>query len=365
MAKSLESLLGYVPLTGVIKKTMTGIPDLLPPGFASIVKPTLGDIGRYATVTGTRTTARRVERGSPALRQQQKSLGEKDVKLVQALEEIQIDEYRMQLLRSFNSYEQDMGQQLIDYQIGSFRQRFDNLRIAMRLMALTLGKIHFDVNGNLLPSSSSATLSIDYGMNATTNQGSGQASDGSTALISASWATASTDIAGDLRRIKQTARIRTGYPLRYAFYGSKVPGYLVNNTSIQAYFARNPAKNESFLNSNELPEILDLKWIPAYEHFYEDSGGTNRIIWGDDIVVFTPEPNQDWWENMEGTTPVPRSFNYMGAAGARDAFEQVRGMYAYSIPDLNMPGFWKLVCGDLALPVIKVPDALLQLDTTP
>ena len=64
MAYTIDQLLGYVYLTGLVEAVKTGIPNVLPPQFWSIKKQTLKNMGRYTRVAGTRRTARRIEYSS-------------------------------------------------------------------------------------------------------------------------------------------------------------------------------------------------------------------------------------------------------------------------------------------------------------
>lgn len=366
MSKSLEQILGYVALTGTIQATKTGIPNPLPPAFSANPRPTIGDSGRYTQVTGTRTTARQAMYGAPARNTALKDVADKDVKLIHSIESIEINVRIMNMLRNYTNYDlQKQGEDEVTRQAQEFRQRFLNHRLAAMQMVLNRGIIYYDSEGNLLPSSSGNSFGVDFGMSAN-NTGQGLEIDGTTALISASWATNTTDIAGDIQRIRKTALRRTGYPLRYAFYGTKVPGNFAKNTTIQAFFARNTAKNQYWLDTNQLPEMFGLIWVPAFESFYEDQNGSFQDIWGPDDVVFTPEPESSWWEILEGTYPVPTTLNILNdAIAANNAFENIQGMGGFAVPAINPPAAFMATYFDTFLPVLKVPNAIFPLDTTP
>ena len=366
MAKSLLQILGYVPLTGLIQATTSGLPSPIPESFFTTKGSTVGNVGRYTQVNGTRKTARLVQYGAPAMRRQLKDVASKDVKLLHTFEEIQIDMTVMQLLRNYtNPQLQARGEDEIIRQVKEFRQLFDNLRTAATLQALATGFVYFDGDGNLLPSSSGAKVTIDYGMNATTNKGQLQDAGGNTIITS--WATASNDIPGMVRTIRKTAARRTGYKLKYALYGENIPSYLAKNDYVKDWFTRHPDKRAQYLDTGELPDgLMGLTWVPAYEAFYEDANATNRDIWTNDTVVFTPEPSRDWWEIMEGTFPVPTTINLTAdAVAAAGTFKDVQGMFGYGLPCTNPPGAFNGYMGDTFLPIIKVPDAVYMADVTP
>lgn len=360
MAMSLEQVLGYVYLTGVIQAVKTGIPDLLPKQFQSIKKQTMGDKGRYTQVRGTRATARLAMYGSAAQKRALKGIESKDVKLIHAFESISMDPLLLQTLRRYDDYSvQQMGIQEVDRQQSEFAMYFDNLRLATQYSMLANGKVWFDSSNNLLPSSSGAQVTVDYGIPANNlNQLNG--------IISASWANANTDIPAQLRALKLRSAQDTGYPLKYAFYGTNIPSYLTQNNYVIDYLSRNPNFATRFLEMAEIPDgLFGFTWVPVYSAFYEDASGTNQTFFGGDAVTFTPDITQDVYELMEGTYMVPTSFNAAAnMAAALASMKQVVGKFGYAIPTGNPPGV-DMLAGDTQLPVWKVSSALYAADVAP
>src|SRR6185312_2901586 len=191
--KTIQQILGYVSLTGVIQKTKTGIPDNLPAPFQSITKKVLGDAGRYAQVVGTRQAARLAMYGAPAVQRRLKDIENVDVKLMHSYESIKMDPLLLQALRNYDNYDvQQMGIEEVDRQQSEFRRYFDNLRLSAQYSLLANGSIWFDGSGNLLTSSSGAKVTISFQVPAG-NQNQLNAL-GAGNIISTSWATANTDI---------------------------------------------------------------------------------------------------------------------------------------------------------------------------
>jgi hypothetical protein len=360
MSKSLEQVLGYVYLTGVIQSIKTGIPDVLPPAFATIKKDVLGDQGRYVQVTGTRKVARAAAYGSAARMRELKDISEKDVKLIHAFEQIQMKPLLLQMLRNYDNYDvQKMGIDEVSRQQAEFRKYFDNLRLAAVYSMLSLGHIYFDDGGNLLPTSSGAQLDVDYQISANNlNQLNG--------IITASWANNNTDIPLQLRNLKNRSIQQTGYPLKYAFYGVNIPSYLTQNNYVLDYLSRNPKYAEKYLDEAELPDgLFGYKWVPVHTAFFEDASGTNQTFFGGDTVVFTPEITSEVYEMMEGTYQVPTSFNAVSdLLAALGSMKQVRGMFSYAMPEHN-PVTVNMFSGDTFLSVWKVPNALYIGDVVP
>lgn len=360
MAKTLEQILGYVYLTGLVEDIKTGIPKVLPEAFWNVKGETLYDQGRYTRYSGTRRTARRVEYGSPAHRRKLSDIGSFDVKLLHLYEHIELDVKTYQSLRAYTDYAvQNMGQQEVDRQALQFRTLFDNTRLSSVHSMLATGAIYYDSDGYLLPTSSGASLTVDYGIAANNkNQLNG--------IIAASWATSTTDIPGQLRALKKRSVGLTGYPLKYAFYGQNIPSYMTQNVYVKDFLARHPAMREKYLDSAEIPNgLFGFEWVPVYDAFYEDSSGTNQFWFDSDTVVFAPEIDKSVYELMEGTYPVPTSFQPMQTLqNAVGSFSVQRGMFSYATPIAN-PMTAQIFAGDTFLPIWKIPDTLFIADTTP
>jgi len=353
MAKSISDLLGYTTLTGIIQATTPGLPDVFPPAFWANPKPVLLDAGRYTQVFGNRQTARQAMYGAPAQNRQLAEVDIKDVKLVHSIESIQIDPKTMAALREKDSYKQDVGFEEVKRQIAYFRDYFKNLRQAMLAFVICKGNIWFDANGNLLPTSSGAQVTVPMNINANNqNQLNG--------IISAPWNNNATDIQSQLRKLKQQAAIQSGYPLKYAFYGKNVPSYLTQNNYVVEYMTRNSSRQNEFLSDAELPNLFGLTWMPLYEFFYNDSTNTPQVVIGDDDVIFTPEVSSAWYEPLEGTYPVPTTINIQtDAVAAMDSCKYIPGMFAYGYTTLAPVGI-NMTMGDTVLPVVKIDKSIWQ-----
>jgi hypothetical protein len=191
--------------------------------------------------------------------------------------------------------------------------------------------------------------------------------DGSTAIITASWATASTDIFSQVRVLKKTAIRRSGYPITTALVGTNVPGYIAKNDYAKYWLARNPGKNQQFLDTGEIPDgFLGLNWINVGDAFFEKADGTIVDQIDADGVVFLPDPSPDWFEMVEGSSVVPKQIGLAGAdlMSASGASEIVYGMSSYA-KIIDDPVTAVQIAQDTFLPLIKVPGAVYQLDTTP
>ncbi len=322
---------------------------------------------RHVRVSGTRQTARQAVYGAPPRRVNLSGISEQDIKLVHFPEEIALNVRDFMSLRNYEDYNvQQLGLQEISRQALQFRTRFDNGRIGARLSAIANGKIWYDVDGNLLPSSSGAALTIDFGVPASNiNQ---ITPTGGSAIIDASWATASTKIVKHINGIKDFSLQLTGYSLEngYACYGANIPSYLALNTEFQQFLFRNPGYNQRYIDSGEIPDgVLGFKWRRMSGSFFNDQNDAKQTMWDADKIVFCPPPSKSWYTMMDGSYPVPTTYGIMPSLeAAAGTFDFQYGMCSYAYPIWSPPTAM-LAFFDTMLPWVKNPSVLFIADVTP
>jgi hypothetical protein len=366
--RAIEQILGYVPLTGVIQATKSGIPNLLPPELMRKSRDVIGDSGLYTQVTGERRLASLTHYGAPSNTRDLKELASKPVKLLHTFEKQPIPPLVMQKLRNYDNYDlMRQGKQEIARQYKEFGKLFANLRIACVQLVLANGIIWVKVEGTkqrILPSASGNTYTIDFQM-----AGGNQNQIGGT--ISAAWNVATTNIPVQLVNLEAKAAQTTGYPLRLAIYGANLPTYFTNNDYVIDYLARMPEMSVEWLKgAGQIPNgLFGFKWIPAYTFFYErdDGTGTKDAIWPADQVTFTPDvsggtDSEDWWEFIEGSFLVPTTVDVVTSVQSLDQFKTVYGSFGYAQMSHDPPGMVNFA-GDTFLGVLRNPDAIYQCDT--
>lgn len=339
-----------MPLLEAIETVKKGIPDPLPPGFSSTTEKVLGNTARYMVYTGTRQTARLSQYGSPAIKRAQRNIGSQDVVLMHSFEQIAFNPIVLQQLRQYENYDvQNMGKEEVARQVGNFTELFVNLRRAATMMMLVNGKLWFDGNGNLLPTSSGAveTLSAQRSANNENQLNS---------LITAKWNLNTTDIPLQLRNLRLRSAEDTGYQQKYALYGANIPSYLTQNDYVIDYLSRNPTWNNKWNESAEIPDgLFGFTWVPMYTSFFDDQNESHQTIWGADQVVFCPEVDKRWWSIIEGSYPVPTTINVQtDAEAALSSLKEVYGMFGYSTVQTN-PVSIATFMGDTFWPALKNP----------
>ncbi len=362
MSVALEDIIGFMPLTESLRSVASGVPDPFPAELSTVSpkNQVMGDRAKYIRIKGERRTAKLAKYGAPSKRRSLLDIADQRVRMMHTFEEFQVDPNVLQKLMSFEQYQQDEGMDWLNYQIEEAARRTANTRIITKASVLRYGAIYWDVDGNLLPSSSSAVETYSFNIPAThQNQ--------CNANISASWLLHTTDILGDIRNLQQYAIQETGMPLETALYGINVPKYISQNDYCMSYLSRNPGMNEAILTTGQVPDGFGgiKRWVPVYTSFYEsDDAGTVSEIWSDDLVTFMPALNQpdkmNWWGMFEGSFAVPRSIEV-----ARDPltalknFETVYGMFSYGEVTPNPPGI-TIHHGDVWLPGLRNEKALFQ-----
>lgn len=368
MAKSIEALLGLPALMGIVEETTNALPQekILPEGFKKMTREVIGDTAEATLTKGQRKTSRLIQYNAPPVGAGLETIAIQPWKLMHTSEELPIDPVTMQRLRQYDSWElQNLGMEEIGRQIGLFVQKMANLESTTTLMMLMNGICYFDSNYNLLPSSSGSTYSVTMSIPAT-NQGQLPAGPSSANLITASWATTSTDIPLQVRNIKKFAHQYSGYEPEICLYGANIPSYIQTNSYTQDYLSRYPTMNNYLMDTGEIPNgFMGLDWVPAYKAFFEDQNGTNQAFVGDDAAVFVPKPNKNWWEMILGSMQIPKTIDQiLNVDSAMSNVEIKYGKYTYAHFE-RKPIRLDIVAGHTFLPTIKVPAAVWQADVTP
>jgi hypothetical protein len=367
MALSLEEILGFVPLTAYIETVKAGVPKLLPPAFyaRNPAFRVLGDKTRRIEVAGTRKNARIVPYGAPPRQIEHLPLSGRDIRLIHTEEKLQFSHELFLQIREYESY--TVMQKLAEEtrrQVSAEVTRMENLLASSVHVLIANGKLWFDTDGSLLATSSGADLEIDFGVPAANlNQLNG--------IIDASWALSTTNIPLHLKRLRERARFTTGYPLKYALYGKNVMSHLLRNQFVKDYLVSlgGADRAKAFLDSGEIPsKMFDFEWIPMNETFFDTEAGVTTEVWGEDTVVFTPDPSdQNVYGIYEGSYPVLKQFSMSAdVIGQMSNWDHEYGRYGYGFPSFppNPLGLFG-VYGDNFLPSLHNPAAWFIADVTP
>lgn len=361
MSYPLQQFFSYVPLTEMVTRVVGGIPKVFPEGFYSLTRDVPGDRFERATFRGTRQLARVSRYGSPPRNRQRVGRGSESRVMLHSIEQMQAGHELLMLIRKWDDYlAQSMARDLLQQDAQEFGRLADNLRVAAITASLAYGRLWFDSDGVLQLTSSGADLELDYGVPSThlnqVNLGSGD-------IFTDSWDDPTTDIPTQVLNLKTAARQVNGYELKYAFYGKNVAGYLARNDAFRDYLARNPGKNQQYIDTGTLADgILGLTWVPVQDAFYTNSSDTVVELFPADQITFYPEISKTTYEMCQGGYPVPKNFAVSPTIeGVVSQMEYVFGPFQYAY---MMPGHMQinLARGDTFLPDHKIPESMYIVD---
>jgi hypothetical protein len=368
MPDTIQDILASRNLIGRIVDIVNGVPEkILPPAFMTANRTTEGNRGEYLRVAGTRQVSTLVRYGAPATAIAPPGIGNTPVTLLHTFEMFPHDPTTLLLLieeTGTGLIRQQMAKETINRQLDVFGQRFKNLRISSIYSALATGGIAFDARGNLLPPDGTSAL-INSGAVYAVNFGVPSGNTGSlnpfgSGNILTNWAyNANTNptpnILPQLLKLHEAAVELTGFPLKYAFYGKNIPGYIALDPVLQAIIRGSSKVAEQTLTATVPEAVGGFTWVAANTAFYYDQNGQMQKWIGDNTIVFTPEPSVDWWEFIEGTYPVPRSIQLAADMQAvLGNIQQVAGPFSYAKITDN-PVSLQHFSGDTFLPVLKNP----------
>ena len=151
-SESIQDILGWQTLTGLIQANVSTLPKVLPQKFYTGDKGKVeGNSGRYTQTRSNRTTARLTEYGAPATFVDQIQIAKRDVRLMHTCNAIHFDPLQLQNLRNYTNYDlMQRGKEEVVRQVKEFKTHFENLRNIAALRALAQGHFWWDSNGNLL-----------------------------------------------------------------------------------------------------------------------------------------------------------------------------------------------------------------------
>jgi len=353
MATTLEDLIGYEVLTGVIQSPDDGIPNIWPASFMSTTQNVDGKDAKWLKVASTRRNARAVNYGSASRKAGQSSGTPMAAECVHFFEHITFEPAILEAIGRLEDPRQlDKARSWINFQLSDFKLKFINSRISSLSSMFRYGYIYMDGDGNVLPSSSGATQSIDLGIPSTNK-------DQLNGIISADWSNASTPILKNLQNLQKQAR-KNGKPIKYIYYGVDILSYLLANTEIKQLMVSDVGLTSS-LRQGKIPDgfgIAGVVWVPLQDAFFDDSTGTNQDWFPADFIVAFPEADTSWFAMQVGSYPVPTSLDVQtDALSAISSLDHINGMFSYATVSFDPVGV-KMHVGDTFLPAPKNPNSI-------
>lgn len=338
-----------------------GLPRPLPAGFYQHSDTTVVGVNvEYDAVSEARHSSKLVDANSPSKRVETPGRSRKYAISLGTRENLGLDAEMIAMLQSNVPILQARAKRLQMQRALDFKRRVDNLQVNLVHSVLSQGKIWVDTNGEILPTSSGAAITVDF---AQTYMGSGQLSKTSvwpnTTVQVGDWSIPSTAIDQSLRALGDAYAYTTGRQVGGVFVGRNIPTYFTTNTSMQTYMSRNPVIGREFADTNEIPAgMMDYSWAPAHRAFSVSSGNAITPWFDPDTITIVPALSSDWYENLECSLPVPSGIPFANSfEGLNDfagMFPLTKGYGAYCYGSLD-PISLTCVQQWYGLPVAKSP----------
>jgi hypothetical protein len=208
------------------------------------------------------------------------------------------------------------------------------------------------LQGTIVTTIDGLPLSIDYQIPAATNVFT---IGGAPAVnIPVTWEDPSADIVDDLRRMKRAIQRGSGRPAKQAWASSRTIAAMTKNDTVKDFF-RGTANASQVLREGTLGRFMGLDWREV-DTVFEDNVGALQEFLPEERIIVTPAPSADWGFMREGSDIVP--------ADDRQSMEEVVGRYGYSNLEVN-PALLQLFMGEIRLPVIRIPAALVIANIIP
>lgn len=193
-----------------------------------------------------------------------------------------------------------------------------------------------------------ATVAPNFGLPSTHN-----------VTVGTSWATASTDIDGDIEALKRLVAEDSGRALRRVICGRNIFSYLRKNTALKQWFTARegaPATYDKMMGET-ITGLFGLDWT-TMRHGYV-SGGTWTPFFADDLILAIPEVSPSWFQRHRGSVMYPNT-----VYGGVSDFVETYGVAAWSRLKDNPPSaVYFQRWAELAIPVF--PSAYAVADVTP
>jgi len=197
------------------------------------------------------------------------------------------------------------------------------------------------LSGTFAVNQADVKFTVDYGLRATHKP-----------TASASWATSSTDVIGDIKAWKALVQADCGYTPTDAYCNESVMDYLMTNDDVTSFLGEGTLR-EQVGQRGYITRFMGLEWH-VYNAGYIDASGNFQKFVGDD-KLYMVAVDAPFGSIISGSQEIPAGFSQT---------RRVNGKFAYSAVETNPPGV-KIFVGENFLPVIYIPDAIVAADVTP
>lgn len=234
------------------------------------------------------------------------------------------------------------AEQKLALAIGDMKRRYVWERWEFLIASALRDNLSYTING--------VTHAPDFNLDASHNISAGT-----------SWATATTDIDGDIETFKRLIVEDSGFVPTRVLCGRNIFGYLRKNSTIKEWFTAREGAPAS-LNSmmGQTLRMYGMDWTTVDSGYISGGSWTPHIP--DDTIIVMPEPSADWFQMQRGSVMVPNGNVY--GSNVNGGHVEVYGEAMYAKFKDEPPSAWQyLRWAGLAVPVFTW--AYLVCDVTP
>ena len=165
--------------------------------------------------------------------------------------------------------------------------------------------------------------------------------------VPATWATTSSNIIEDVRKLKKFHANNSGFTAKRVWCSSDVIAAMMRNDDLQTFFGGTEAGVRA-LEEGHIARFMGLEWIAYDSSFLNASGVVTNYIDPTHILML-PDPNPEWGYMAVGSDAIPKD--------DKRGITEVQGMYAYSSLIEN-PASIAIYAGKVRVPVLRIPKAV-------
>ena len=326
-------------------------------GMANVTTPGGAQVG-WDTFNATRQMARGRPRGSGPGTARKNPTGHVSAHMFRTHEKtiiLQEQLFRSRPLGQNFGVIEAFGQSHLTKQEEAMGQRFSNTR---EFMVAKMFQGGFDlklVGEDWLPvTSGSGNLPVDFQIAAGNKSKLDMLGAGD--IINISWdQKATAKIATDLLQINSAFEQLHGWPLEHIWLNSDTLAKFLDNDQLTSLAGTANRVFDRFTREDAgFPDLqIVFSGVPMFTfHVYDaplEEEDTRTKIIPDDRAIFTPSPDSQWLEWMEGSEIV--------AENIMDTGTERFGMHAW-MERQTQPASWELIGVDNGLPALYVPDTV-------
>lgn len=198
---------------------------------------------------------------------------------------------------------QKQGAETVSRIYDDFGERHNIFKELVIAKTLTTGVVFLNNAGQVLESSSGATITADFGVPAD-HKGN---LDG---MISALWSTSNTKIADQVDAIRDAAEEANVEPPTDIWLHPNTKAHLRNNTQFSEWAKYNNVATDAVLRGDIIENLWGLNWH-FYGGKYQAVDGTMKNYIPTTVGILTPPPNRPWLRATQGSTLVPSQIGVM------------------------------------------------------